>query len=201
MTVDHKNSQLHFYICPDKAARNRTEQAVRNDAASQSASQGKRNTNKALVEYAMGLSGGERSYSTICFILSLWQVMECPFYMLDEFDVFMDQFNRKTSQQALMAHARQFKDRQFFLFSPLDLVEIPSKDEATVLRLRPARRDDDPDNEEDDGDDSVSSGDNEVENVDPSSQIRTRPVTSKANSQKSSRNGNAGGRTRPQTRN
>lgn len=89
---------------------------------------------KSLIEYSLGLSGGERSFSTICFIISLWQVMECPFYMLDEFDVFMDAFNRKTSQQALITHAKNQPTRQFFLFSPLDLVEIPSQDEATVIR-------------------------------------------------------------------
>jgi chromosome segregation ATPase len=60
--------------------------------------------------------------------------MECPFYMLDEFDVFMDAFNRKASQQALIAHAKLFKFNQFFLFSPLDLVEVPGESEATVIR-------------------------------------------------------------------
>lgn len=35
------------------------------------------------------LSGGERSFSTVAFLYSLWQCMEFPFYVLDEFDVYM----------------------------------------------------------------------------------------------------------------
>lgn len=35
------------------------------------------------------LSGGEKSFSTVAFLYSLWQCMEFPFYFLDEFDVYM----------------------------------------------------------------------------------------------------------------
>lgn len=56
------------------------------------------------------MSGGEKSFSTICLLLSLWDAMGCPirgefnsrmipglysyYVALDEFDVYMDAVNR-----------------------------------------------------------------------------------------------------------
>jgi structural maintenance of chromosomes protein 6 len=45
-------------------------------------------------EVARNLSGGEGSFTTVALVLAVWNKLLNPFYMLDEFDVFMDMANR-----------------------------------------------------------------------------------------------------------
>lgn len=48
------------------------------------------------------LSGGEKSFSSVCLLLSLWEAMGAPLRCLDEFDVFMDQVNRDVSTKMIV---------------------------------------------------------------------------------------------------
>ena len=87
------------------------------------------------------LSGGERSYTTVCFIMSLWEAMESPFRCLDEFDVFMDMVNRTISIELMMNTAAEFRDRQFIFFTPLDMTShINSKVDVRIYRLSQPER-------------------------------------------------------------
>jgi chromosome segregation ATPase len=63
------------------------------------------------------LSGGEKSYSTSCFLFSLWSSMAAPLRCLDEFDVFMDNVNRDYVIQELVKCARS-SGVQFILITP-----------------------------------------------------------------------------------
>lgn len=59
------------------------------------------------VSKLTNLSGGERSYVTVAFLLSLWACVDHPFYFLDEYDVFTVSIFARTrtrSDQAVGKH-------------------------------------------------------------------------------------------------
>ncbi|NXY12956.1 SMC6 protein, partial [Atrichornis clamosus] len=93
---DHKNETLSITVQPREE-----EKAFRSDLRS--------------------LSGGERSFSTVCFILSLWNISESPFRCMDEFDVYMDMVNRRIAIDMILERADFQPYRQFILFTPLSM--------------------------------------------------------------------------------
>lgn len=48
------------------------------------------------------LSGGEKSFASICMLLAIWEAMGSSIRCLDEFDVFMDNINRAISTNMLV---------------------------------------------------------------------------------------------------
>lgn len=84
------------------------------------------------------LSGGERSFTLVSFILSLGAEVCTPFFAMDEFDVFMDAVNRKVSLTSILKFAWDMEDVQFLLLSPLDMavVEQSRHDFNGALRAR-----------------------------------------------------------------
>ncbi|KAJ2863523.1 Structural maintenance of chromosomes protein 6 [Coemansia erecta] len=85
------------------------------------------------------LSGGEKSFTTICLLLSLWETMNCPVRALDEFDVFMDATFRKITMRMMVDSARLKGDTQFILITPQDMSVKPDAD-ITIFRLQPPTR-------------------------------------------------------------
>ncbi|KAJ1302116.1 hypothetical protein OPQ81_000947 [Rhizoctonia solani] len=67
------------------------------------------------------LSGGEKSFSTICLLMSLWEALGCPIRCLDEFDVFMDQVNRHIAMQTMVSTAKASDKKQYIIITPLDV--------------------------------------------------------------------------------
>ncbi|KAG7465711.1 hypothetical protein MATL_G00156340 [Megalops atlanticus] len=102
------------------------------------------------VNDVRSLSGGERSFSTVCFILSLWEITESPFRCLDEFDVYMDMRNRRVSMDLLLSLSERQHQRQFLFITPQSTSTLPKSDRVRILTLADPERglSQDQDNEE-----------------------------------------------------
>ncbi|XP_063170876.1 structural maintenance of chromosomes protein 6 [Candoia aspera] len=96
--------------------------------------------NKAALDDMKSLSGGERSFSTVCFILSLWSVTESPFRCLDEFDVFMDMVNRRIAMDMMLKMADSHRYRQFILLTPQNMSSLPTSCLIRILRMQDPER-------------------------------------------------------------
>lgn len=82
------------------------------------------------------LSGGERSFSTVCFMLSLWEITESPFRCLDEFDVYMDMHNRRISLDLLLELSERQHLRQFIFITPLNISNLPKTSLIKIHQLQ-----------------------------------------------------------------
>lgn len=111
MTFDHKNETLSISVQPGQG-------------------------NKADLSDMRSLSGGERSFSTVCFVLSLWAITEAPFRCLDEFDVYMDMVNRRISMDMMLKVADGQRYRQFIFLTPQSMGNLPVSKIIRILRLK-----------------------------------------------------------------
>ncbi|KAG8312725.1 Structural maintenance of chromosomes protein 6 [Homalodisca vitripennis] len=90
-------------------------------------------TDLAVQTNTSSLSGGEKSFSTVAFIMAMWQEVKLPFHFLDEFDVFMDGINRRIVMDMLIEHAKETK-QQFVFLTPLDMSSVSSSNIITIHR-------------------------------------------------------------------
>ncbi|KAI9575195.1 hypothetical protein GQX74_015191 [Glossina fuscipes] len=90
-----------------------------------------RDHDTASVSSARALSGGERSYSTVAFLISLWSCVDHPFYFLDEYDVFTDEVNREYMTRLLTEEGRNHAWRQYSFLTPQDM----SLDPENFIRI------------------------------------------------------------------
>ena len=86
------------------------------------------------------LSGGEKSFSTVCLLLSLWDAMGSPIRCLDEFDVFMDSVNRDRSMNMIIAAARRSVGRQFIFITPQSMNNVKQDSDVKINRMTDPER-------------------------------------------------------------
>lgn len=82
------------------------------------------------------LSGGEKSYTTLCFILALAEICQTPVRVMDEIDVFQDEASRHASFTTITQFCTQYlTNRQIIIITPLALPNFTSNDSVRVVRL------------------------------------------------------------------
>ncbi|CAK9008656.1 Structural maintenance of chromosomes protein 6 (SMC protein 6) (SMC-6) (mSMC6) [Durusdinium trenchii] len=104
--------------------------------------------NPADVTDTGTLSGGEKSFTTLSFLIAMGELIRSPFRVMDEFDVFMDNTNRKQSLELLLQNSETSKSlgRQFIFITPHDISQVPThtrtlKRTVKKIKMRPAARD------------------------------------------------------------
>ncbi|EOA19857.1 hypothetical protein CARUB_v10000108mg [Capsella rubella] len=90
------------------------------------------------VRDTRGLSGGERSFSTLCFALALHNMTEAPIRAMDEFDVFMDAVSRKISLDTLVDFAIA-QGSQWMFITPHDISMVKSHDKIKKQQMAAPR--------------------------------------------------------------
>lgn len=88
------------------------------------------------------LSGGEKSYTTLSLLFALGHVSECPFRLMDEYDVFMDEGARKLTLDMLMEYALKVeqKGRQFIIITPNNLNHVKTNSKVKIIQMQPPDR-------------------------------------------------------------
>ncbi|EFQ31820.1 RecF/RecN/SMC N terminal domain-containing protein [Colletotrichum graminicola] len=117
LAIDHPQKRLQLFVEPDETRKGT----------------GGRSTKT--------LSGGEKSFSSICMLLAIWEAMGSPLRCLDEFDVFMDNVNRTISTNMLITAARRSVSRQYIMITPNAIEGRATLDkDVKIIRLTDPRQ-------------------------------------------------------------
>lgn len=130
LKFNHKSEKLSLVV--DTRAHDQSNRA--GSAATQTQRAAQQHSNK-------GMSGGERSFATACLLLSLWQAMSSPIRCLDEFDIFMDQVNRRVALQMIINEAKATPHVQYIMITPQDMPDMRGElDDVRILVVNPPER-------------------------------------------------------------
>ncbi|KAK4488605.1 hypothetical protein RD792_004371 [Penstemon davidsonii] len=94
-----------------------------------------RQTGQLQVLSAHHQSGGERSVSTILYLISLQDLTHCPFRVVDEINQGMDPINERKMFQQLVRAASQPNTPQCFLLTPKLLPNLEYSDACSILNV------------------------------------------------------------------
>ncbi|KAK9370828.1 P-loop containing nucleoside triphosphate hydrolase protein [Lipomyces kononenkoae] len=129
-TLDERGFKGRLFISHENETLNLKVEPV--DTGKSNGDNGKRNVTT--------LSGGEKSYTQICLLMSLWDAMNCPLRGLDEFDVFMDAVNRRISLKMMIQTAQRSSQTQTIFITPQDMGNIKLGDDVKIIRMADPER-------------------------------------------------------------
>ncbi|CAI4046999.1 hypothetical protein SKDZ_12G4090 [Saccharomyces kudriavzevii ZP591] len=89
-------------------------------------------TNDEKARNVDTLSGGEKSFSQMALLLATWKPMRSRIIALDEFDVFMDQVNRKIGTTLIVKKLKDIARTQTIIITPQDIGKIADIDSSGV---------------------------------------------------------------------
>ncbi|KAF4803599.1 structural maintenance of chromosomes 5 [Turdus rufiventris] len=78
-------------------------------------------------------SGGEKTVSTMLYLMALQELNRCPFRVVDEINQGMDPVNERRVFEMVVETACKRRTSQYFLFTPKLLQNLPYNDKMTVL--------------------------------------------------------------------
>lgn len=83
------------------------------------------------------LSGGERSFTTFCLLLALGTIIEGPFRIMDEYDVFLDEVSRQVTLDQLCAYSKLARQRgkQFIIITPNKLDNVQTDNMVRINKM------------------------------------------------------------------
>lgn len=117
LMLDHKQKELTLTVEPDETKRHDKGRATST------------------------LSGGEKSFSNVCLLMSVWDAMGSPLRCLDEFDVYMDSVNRDVTSKLIIGAARRSVGKQFIIISPLAIGGNVERDaDVRIHRMKDPRQ-------------------------------------------------------------
>eukprot|EP00850_Spirogloea_muscicola_P011581 SM000072S21215 [mRNA] locus=s72:375971:384123:- [translate_table: standard] len=94
-----------------------------------------RDNDRLSVLDAQRQSGGERSVSTILYLVSLQEMTQCPFRVVDEINQGMDPKNERKMFQQLVRASGQLNTSQCFLLTPKLLPDLDYGENCCILNI------------------------------------------------------------------
>lgn len=117
LKINHIKKELETIIYTEKRAKFIKEPLI-SDVNNEQNSIENKNKRKLLNPDPRSLSGGEKSFSTVCLLLALWESVSSPIRCLDEYDVCMDVAHKNISTQLIVDFANKTSDVQYILITP-----------------------------------------------------------------------------------